>query len=431
MNNSINIASSNPQKTSETVSSATTNTTQEAASGAETGDLAASAKSFHESIKQAYDESKSNAETENNDKADNEANGNSLPETDDFPEIAATDDRSLLPGGLYLSGQLPVDNKGLVKNEAEQGQSLAADTNIENSLDEELPLLSTLTLVSTSSSIDKNVSADGKLSEISTQLRQLLNAETNADTKKTKPALVRSATGGTETAGKGLENNLVQQTESLTLKPELSGLASDKAAGLLNTPNQQQVLPNVQSSLLLQAATAQGDAGGDTLPLATNVSANNLTTMNSPPTLLQPAISEAFGRPAWSQSMGKQILLMVNQNISTAEIRLNPSNLGPIEVLIDMSDEQVSVSMSSRHAIVRDAMEQALPKLREMLEQSGFSLADADISKHSFAEQREQNAENGRKGIAASKIDLPVISEVSGQVMKQTAVSRSMVDYYI
>ena len=153
--------------------------------------------------------------------------------------------------------------------------------------------------------------------------------------------------------------------------------------------------------------------------------------MNLQAAAAPPGIAEAFGRPGWSQAMGKQILMMVNQNISSAEIRLNPAHLGPIEVLIDMSEEQVSVSMSSRHAVVRDAMEQALPRLREMLEQNGFSLADADISEHAFAEQREQNADGKNNAASVSSIEQAVNADGSQQAMKQAAISTSMVDYYI
>jgi flagellar hook-length control protein FliK len=85
--------------------------------------------------------------------------------------------------------------------------------------------------------------------------------------------------------------------------------------------------------------------------------------------------------------MGKQVLWMVNQNISRAEIRLNPANLGPIEVRIDMDNDQVNVAFTSRHAEVREAVEQALPRLREMLEEKGLNLSDADVSQHSFTDQ--------------------------------------------
>ena len=114
-------------------------------------------------------------------------------------------------------------------------------------------------------------------------------------------------------------------------------------------------------------------------------------SLTSPPsaTSTQASITEAFGKPEWGQGMGRQVMWMVNQNISRAEIRLNPANLGPIEVRIEMENDQVNVAFSSRHADVREAVEQALPRLREMLEEKGLNLSDTDVSQHSFAQQQQ------------------------------------------
>ena len=130
--------------------------------------------------------------------------------------------------------------------------------------------------------------------------------------------------------------------------------------------------------------------------LQTALSAESLTTTSS-----QSVISETFGKADWGQGMGRQILWMVNQNISSAEFRLNPANLGPLEVRIDMDNDQVNIAFSSRHADVRDAVEQALPRLREMFEDKGLNLSDADVSQHSFAEQRENAFEQAAEGEAS------------------------------
>ena len=427
MNNSINIASSSPQKTSDAIVSSTKKTEQNAANSSEAGELEASARSFHDSIRKAYDDSKNSAEAENTETDDNETSGNNLPAEDDFPELAADDDRPLVPGGLYLSGELSADNSQNTKNTATNLQTPAVtDSDIENAIDSDTE--NELKLAATILTAANTADASGKSGETASQLKPLVNGETTADRRKA--SLTRSA-GTTAGLDGSTEKTLDLKAEAIPIKAESVTLTADKFQTLINTGTQQQALQNIQTSLLLQAASAQADAGDDALPLITNTATNSFSSMNLQAAAAPPGIAEAFGRPGWSQAMGKQILMMVNQNISTAEIRLNPAHLGPIEVLIDMSEEQVSVSMSSRHAIVRDAMEQALPRLREMLEQNGFSLADADISKHSFAEQREQNANGDNNATSTSNIEQSVNADSSHQVMKQTAVPTSMVDYYI
>ncbi len=129
---------------------------------------------------------------------------------------------------------------------------------------------------------------------------------------------------------------------------------------------------------------------------------------------------------------------MVNQNISSAEFRLNPANLGPLEVRIDMDNDQVNVAFSSRHADVRDAVEQALPKLREMFEDKGLNLSDADVSQHSFAEQRENAFEQAAEGEASGlsfTAENDHMADQGHQGMDAIGISsmlnESLVDYYI
>ena len=148
---------------------------------------------------------------------------------------------------------------------------------------------------------------------------------------------------------------------------------------------------------------------------------------------VQANIAEKFSHPDWGKGMGEKVVWMVNQNIRSAELRLNPAHLGPIEVRIDMDDEQVSIAFSSRYAPVREAMELALPRLREMFDENGLNLTEADISQHSFAEQRE----------AASGKKIEQKSDLSGGQSETTDIDNtavqghhespaiSLIDYYI
>jgi flagellar hook-length control protein FliK len=147
----------------------------------------------------------------------------------------------------------------------------------------------------------------------------------------------------------------------------------------------------------------------------------------------QATVTETFGKPDWNQGMGKQVVWMANQNIRSAEIRLNPAHLGPIEVRIEMEDDQVSLAFSSRHAAVREAVEQALPRLREMFEESGLNLADTDVSQQSFAEQRShESAENTKhRAQSASGQADPAPGEISAETTTTQSINNGLVDYFI
>ena len=109
-----------------------------------------------------------------------------------------------------------------------------------------------------------------------------------------------------------------------------------------------------------------------------------------------PAISSTVQSQAWSQGLTEQVAWMMRGNIQSAEIRLNPANLGPLEVKLSIEDDVARLSFVSSHAPVREALDAAMPRLREMLEQQGISLADVDVSEHS--EQEQQSADEADEG---------------------------------
>ncbi len=78
----------------------------------------------------------------------------------------------------------------------------------------------------------------------------------------------------------------------------------------------------------------------------------------------------------------------------TAEIRLNPANLGPIEVRVVMKDDQATITFTAQHGMVREAIEASLPRLREMFSGSGLQLANANVSDQSLQEQRQQHQQD-------------------------------------
>lgn len=235
-----------------------------------------------------------------------------------------------------------------------------------------------------------NLTNSAALNSLTSQLRSVLQAKPDYRNSLNEKVSVSLSDNSIK-----IDNSLIQSMDELVLPDESTGLIPEKIKNFLSMLNQQQsvvVSQATQVASLGNNSVSSADDSLDTLPELYSTTVNTVTNTNML-SLPKAEITEFFGRAAWPQAMGKQVISMINQNLSSAEIKLNPAHLGPIEILIDLSDDQVSVSFSSRHAVVRDAMEMALPKLREMLDENGFNLADADISQQSFSEQREQDSE--------------------------------------
>ena len=120
--------------------------------------------------------------------------------------------------------------------------------------------------------------------------------------------------------------------------------------------------------------------------------------------------------PLFADRFAEQVTILVDHGIKQAQLSLNPPELGPIQVRITLSEDEASVQFASHHGVVREAMLDALPKLREMLESAGFRLTDSGVSAQ--LPQREQLGSEqpgmGRRAVAPDPWVEPEIPPRSG-----------------
>jgi flagellar hook-length control protein FliK len=107
------------------------------------------------------------------------------------------------------------------------------------------------------------------------------------------------------------------------------------------------------------------------------------------------SIDTPLNQASWDQTFAERIQWLVSHKLQGAQIKLNPAHLGPMEVRIQVQNDQASIHFTSAHAVVRDTLEAALPRLRDMLDGSGVELVDVDVSGESSAEQRSAPGEQG------------------------------------
>ncbi|WP_052689804.1 flagellar hook-length control protein FliK [Xanthomonas albilineans] len=111
----------------------------------------------------------------------------------------------------------------------------------------------------------------------------------------------------------------------------------------------------------------------------------------------------------FDEELGARISWLADQTIGHAHIKLNPAELGPIEVRLHLAGDQVNASFTSAQANVRQAVENSLPRLREMLGQHGFQLGQADVGHQPQQQQAgtpnmPQQYANGSGEVAEERI---------------------------
>jgi flagellar hook-length control protein FliK len=99
-------------------------------------------------------------------------------------------------------------------------------------------------------------------------------------------------------------------------------------------------------------------------------------------------------KPEGQQQLTEKVRWMVNSRNITAEIRLDPPDLGGMNIKVNLSGDSASVSfvVQSQHA--RDALDQAVPRLREMLEEHGIELGQSSVQQESAGSDGETEQGN-------------------------------------
>jgi flagellar hook-length control protein FliK len=95
--------------------------------------------------------------------------------------------------------------------------------------------------------------------------------------------------------------------------------------------------------------------------------------------------------PRWGEAFASRVVWQVGEQIQQAHIQVNPPELGPVDVKVQVQDGQASVQFQIQHAALKETIQDAIPRLRDMLAQAGINLADANISQ-GFAGQGRNSA---------------------------------------
>lgn len=119
---------------------------------------------------------------------------------------------------------------------------------------------------------------------------------------------------------------------------------------------------------------------------------------------LEPAlreIHEPLHGASFAPALGAQLTLLVKDGITEARLQLNPAEMGPIAVQIQLDGTQARVEMVAEQALTRQALEQSMPALASALRDSGLTLAGGGVFDQSTRQGqpgREASAAGARSG---------------------------------
>lgn len=155
---------------------------------------------------------------------------------------------------------------------------------------------------------------------------------------------------------------------------------------------------------------------------------------NTTSSVTQARVDTPVRDPAFGQEFSQKIVWLAGQDKQSAQLTLNPPQLGPVEVSLKISGDQATAVFSSPHAEVREAIEAALPRLREMMGSAGLELGQANVSSQSFQQQQQEQAAQNQAGASRGGSTGGILAEggnepaaTTGTVIRQ---SNGLVDTF-
>jgi len=108
------------------------------------------------------------------------------------------------------------------------------------------------------------------------------------------------------------------------------------------------------------------------------------------------AVSVPVGERGWERAFGERVVWLVGQQIQSAEVRLNPPHLGPVEVRLSLTGQDANISFTVAHGATRDAIEQAIPRLRELFAEHQLQIVNVDVGQRDASSQASQGDRRGQ-----------------------------------
>lgn len=129
----------------------------------------------------------------------------------------------------------------------------------------------------------------------------------------------------------------------------------------------------------------------------------------------------------WQHGVGERIIWMLGNSVQNVSLRISPAHLGPVEIQLSVNQDQATVSFSAQHALVREALEAGIPRLREMFQENNLQLTHVDVGQRGSSGQQAMGggARDGQYGNTQSGFDQ---TRYAGDEAEERVIVHSTID---
>jgi len=173
--------------------------------------------------------------------------------------------------------------------------------------------------------------------------------------------------------------------------------AAGRRADAPETPDPRGAAPTITEATAPRGDAARAPQGlapqRETLDIGARTAADNATALPALPggvshpsprpaeagTPLQAELHAELGSKEFAPVLGSQLKVLVRDGVEHAQLRLNPAEMGPIEVRIRIDGSQAQVEFSAAQAPTRQALQEAVPALASALRDAGLTLSGGGV----------------------------------------------------
>lgn len=141
-------------------------------------------------------------------------------------------------------------------------------------------------------------------------------------------------------------------------------------------------------------------------------------------------LSQPLDSPEFAPELSASVSLLIKDGIHEAQLQLNPTDMGPVSIQIQVDGQQAQVNFHAEQAATRDALERSLPDLAAALQNQGLTLSGGGVFAQQSGGQRDRDASGDgdrRRGGARGEDDVGLAA--TGRPERQ-AKPRGLVDLY-
>ncbi|SEO57255.1 flagellar hook-length control protein FliK [Aquisalimonas asiatica] len=141
-------------------------------------------------------------------------------------------------------------------------------------------------------------------------------------------------------------------------------------------------------------------------------------------------VAQSMDQAGWGQAVGERLVMMANQNVQQARIQVNPRELGPLDVNIQMRDDKTMITFQAQNAVTREALDAELPRLRMMLSDNGIENAEVTVGEEQPGHPQDgtELAEGFDRGNTGDGDESE--EDENGVAVDSDRIRRGLVDHY-